>query len=190
MAAFSTAAQRLTAASVASDDVFGVDDVSTSVSKGMLAGEVASLPDHLGSTRLTNNTNTPAYVDRAATTSATPAAGFGYGWRITVQTAASNSEVGGAWRLELTDATSTSEDFKWVGSVMIAGAAATDVAELDKDGFNAPTGKVYKVAGVQVVGPRGALIADASGGATVDAEARTAINALLARCRTHGLIAT
>lgn len=29
-----------------------------------------------------------------------------------------------------------------------------------------------------------------SGGATIDAEARTALNALLARCRTIGLIAT
>lgn len=42
----------------------------------------------------------------------------------------------------------------------------------------------------QVVGTRGAAVADASGGATVDAEARTALNALLARLRTHGLIAT
>lgn len=47
----------------------------------------------------------------------------------------------------------------------------------------------YK-SGVQVVGAQGAAVADASGGATVDAEARTAINTLLARLRTHGLIAT
>lgn len=37
---------------------------------------------------------------------------------------------------------------------------------------------------------QGAAVADASGGATVDAEARTAINALLARIRSTGLIAT
>ncbi len=37
---------------------------------------------------------------------------------------------------------------------------------------------------------QGAVVADASGGATVDTEARTAINALLARIRTTGLIAT
>lgn len=36
----------------------------------------------------------------------------------------------------------------------------------------------------------GAAVADASGGATVDAEARTAINDLLARLRTNGIIAT
>lgn len=47
----------------------------------------------------------------------------------------------------------------------------------------------YQVAGTQVVSARGAAVADAAGGATVDAEARTAINDLLARVRTHGLIA-
>jgi hypothetical protein len=42
----------------------------------------------------------------------------------------------------------------------------------------------------KVLGAQGAAVADASGGATVDAEARTAINALLARMRAHGAIAT
>lgn len=46
-----------------------------------------------------------------------------------------------------------------------------------------------EVSGTQVVGAQGAAVSDASGGATVDAEARTAINALLARVRVHGLIA-
>ena len=44
--------------------------------------------------------------------------------------------------------------------------------------------------GTQVLQTQGAAVADASGGGTVDAEARTAINTLLARCRAHGLIAT
>jgi hypothetical protein len=48
----------------------------------------------------------------------------------------------------------------------------------------------YKVAGTQVVGAQGAAVADASGGATIDTEARAALNALLARARAHGLIAT
>jgi len=47
----------------------------------------------------------------------------------------------------------------------------------------------YQVAGTQVVSARGAAVADAAGGATIDAEARTAINTLLARLRVHGLIA-
>ena len=47
----------------------------------------------------------------------------------------------------------------------------------------------YNVDGVRVVSNRGAGVTDASGGATIDAEARTAINDLLARVRVHGLIA-
>lgn len=43
--------------------------------------------------------------------------------------------------------------------------------------------------GTQVVGAQQAAVADAAGGVVVDVEARAAINALLARLRTHGLIA-
>jgi hypothetical protein len=46
------------------------------------------------------------------------------------------------------------------------------------------------VLGTKVVGAQGAAVADATGGVTVDDEARTAINDLLARVRAHGLIAT
>jgi len=46
------------------------------------------------------------------------------------------------------------------------------------------------VSGTQVVGAQQNAIADATGGTTVDAEARAALNALLAACRAHGLIAT
>jgi len=45
-------------------------------------------------------------------------------------------------------------------------------------------------AGTKLLGTRGAAVADATGGAVVDTEARAALNALLARLRTHGLIAT
>ena len=48
---------------------------------------------------------------------------------------------------------------------------------------------VYQVSGTQVVKSQEAAVADASGGATIDAEARTAINSLLGRIRSHGLIA-
>jgi hypothetical protein len=51
------------------------------------------------------------------------------------------------------------------------------------------SGKVLKINSTQVVSARGAAVADAAGGATIDAEARTAINTLLARLRSHGLIA-
>lgn len=45
-----------------------------------------------------------------------------------------------------------------------------------------------QIGGDQVVGTRAAAIADASGGATVDTEARVALNALLSAIRSHGLI--
>ena len=46
------------------------------------------------------------------------------------------------------------------------------------------------VDGLQVVGARAAAVADPSGGASVDAEARAAIGQVLAVLRGHGLIAT
>ena len=61
-------------------------------------------------------------------------------------------------------------------------------ADVQSDSF--VQGTEYRVSTIKVVGAQGASVADAAGGATVDAEARTAINALLARVRAHGLIAT
>lgn len=49
--------------------------------------------------------------------------------------------------------------------------------------------QVLRIGGAAVVGPRAAAIADAAGGATVDTEARAAVNALLAALRAHGLLA-
>ena len=46
------------------------------------------------------------------------------------------------------------------------------------------------VGGVKVVGARGAAIPDATGGTTVDTQARLALGQILAALRTHGLIAT
>ena len=47
-----------------------------------------------------------------------------------------------------------------------------------------------RVDGVRVTGPRRAAISTPSGGATVDAEARSAVAAILAALRAHGLIST
>lgn len=66
---------------------------------------------------------------------------------------------------------------------------ASPAYALDVTGDANVTG-VYRVDGTQVVSNQGAAVADATGGATVDTEARSAINALLARLRVHGLIAT
>nr|WP_086011139.1 DUF2793 domain-containing protein [Sphingobium chlorophenolicum] len=50
-------------------------------------------------------------------------------------------------------------------------------------------GDGFHVGGERVVGARAAAIANPSGGATVDAEARSALAAILAALRAHGLIA-
>lgn len=51
-------------------------------------------------------------------------------------------------------------------------------------------GSSLAIEGVQVVGAQAAAINSASGGATVDAEARTAIDQILTALRQHGLIAS
>lgn len=47
----------------------------------------------------------------------------------------------------------------------------------------------YRVDGTKVVGAQGGAITDPTGGATIDAEARTAIGSILSALRAHGLIA-
>ena len=47
-----------------------------------------------------------------------------------------------------------------------------------------------RVGGVQVVGSRQAAVADPTGGLTVDTQARTAVAAIAAALRAHGLIAS
>ena len=49
-------------------------------------------------------------------------------------------------------------------------------------------GDAVVIGGEQVIGSRAAAIADPVGGATVDNEARTAIDAILDALREHGLI--
>lgn len=54
---------------------------------------------------------------------------------------------------------------------------------------NINTNGVYKVADTKVIGVQGSAVPDATGGVVIDIQARTALNALLAELRTHGLIA-
>lgn len=49
---------------------------------------------------------------------------------------------------------------------------------------------VYKVDGTQVISNQQGAITNPTGGTTVDAQARTAINSILTAMRTHGLIQT
>lgn len=50
------------------------------------------------------------------------------------------------------------------------------------------TASSLDISGLQVIGAQQAAIGNATGGVTIDAEARTTLNSLLAACRTHGLI--
>lgn len=154
MPAFSAAAQQLLSGDADPADAMGVDDVSATTSKKILLFDVANLPDVLGSTLGSAGTNVPNYAPRYAATSGSPAAGFGYGYSITIQTTATVAKVGGAWSLRITDPTLGSEDFKWVFAAMIAGAPYTDIFEIDGVGANLLTGKVYRINQVQVLGAR------------------------------------
>lgn len=51
-------------------------------------------------------------------------------------------------------------------------------------------GSSVNIAGKQVVGSRSAAIADPAGGAVIDSEARTTLEAMLSAMRQHGLIET
>lgn len=81
------------------------------------------------------------------------------------------------------------------GRVMLMALTAgadVDVAALSGAGLDLQTGKTLSVGGQQVIGARGAAVADPTGGVVVDAECRTQLAALLARFRVtggHGAIA-
>lgn len=65
-------------------------------------------------------------------------------------------------------------------------AVSVDYGIFSSVGLNLGAGLALQIGGTQVVGARGAAVADA----TDAASAITQLNALLARCRAHGLIAT
>jgi hypothetical protein len=72
------------------------------------------------------------------------------------------------------------------GFVGIGPSTNVPAYRVDVDGsINVRTGGAFLFAGTQVVGAQGAAIADAAGGTEI-----TTINAILARLRAHGLIAT
>lgn len=88
--------------------------------------------------------------------------------------------TGGGWRFS-----APSEGFRvwsiadnltarWSGSAWVLGAE---------------TAGSVSIGGQQIIGGRQAAIADPTGGATIDAQARTVLAAILATLRTHGLIA-
>lgn len=84
----------------------------------------------------------------------------------------------------------------WRFVAPVAGMRALDKISGQTATYDGPTwvvgtikGAKLELAGTQVVGARLAAVADPTGGASVDAEARAAIVAILDRLRSHGLIA-
>lgn len=84
----------------------------------------------------------------------------------------------------------------WRFIAPVAGLSALDKASGQTAVYRGGTWELGKlrggqveVAGVKVVGSQAAAIADPSGGTTVDTQARTALAAVLAALRGHGLIA-
>ncbi len=109
---------------------------------------------------------------------------------------AKNGNTAGVRISGATDGTIGFQTFAGVGFVTISSTAMTFIEALNII-VGTTTGTKFGTATTQKMGwwnttpvIQGALVADASGGATIDAEARTAINTLLARMRLYGLIAT
>lgn len=67
-------------------------------------------------------------------------------------------------------------------------ADATVIGTVNDSGPNLAAGNVYSVNGTQVVTSRQAAVTAPAGGATIDTQARTAINDIIARLVAHGLI--
>ena len=86
-------------------------------------------------------------------------------------------------RLPSTISSKINSSSQWVLPFVNSGGG-THISSSGVADFN-----TYKSNGTKVIGNQGSAVSDASGGSTQDAEARTAINTLLSRLRSHGLIA-
>lgn len=101
--------------------------------------------------------------------------------------------VPGGWKVSTDGASGTKVTF----ITRTTGIGETDKVDITNDGFVdiKTAGKGLKVAGIQVVGPQGAAITDASNAAAAPTKAEFdalvgKFNTLLARVRAHGLILT
>jgi len=75
------------------------------------------------------------------------------------------------------------------GTIVAFRNAADDTSTFTVDDVgNVNANSQYRVGGTKVVGARGAAVTAPAGGATIDTQARTAINDLISRLQAHGLI--
>ena len=114
---------------------------------------------------------------------------------IAAKASSSWDDGSSAVKCTLSPGGSQAATFEGAGSRSVklcTGSYAIDIPAGDvvlTDGFLILTDGGVTVGTNQIIGGQEAAVADASGGVIVDAEARTAINTLLARLRSHGLIA-
>lgn len=165
----------------------------------LLGGSLVSAGVVVNVTKPTNYTPTESiqigqFIDYQATSSATTELG---GLSVRVVTANASytttdaiairiySGTKGAAGANITNLYGLKIENQTVGSTNYAIYTGTGAVHFGDD-VNVASGKVYKVNGTQVVAAQGAAVADATGAGDVVAQ----LNALLARIRAHGLIAT
>lgn len=124
-----------------------------------------------------------------------------------------HSDISGVKANKAASVPGSGRRYDWSDGLYFGGflpkTAPTTIIEIDGDNnvsIAAPTVKVavtdavqitgpvttnteYRVSGTKVIGEQGAAITNPTGGATKDAEARTAIGSILSALRAHGLIA-
>jgi len=102
-------------------------------------------------TSVTNDSAVQSVVFKNTTTAA-PLVGFGMGLDFSVETSASNYEVGVQLQAVTTDVSGGSEDFDFVINLMTAGATAAEIARFQSDGkLDLVTGAEYQIAGTDVL---------------------------------------
>lgn len=87
---------------------------------------------------------------------------------------------------DISIASTTETSSSTTGALVVPGGIGVGGGIFAGGNVNVASGKVYKVNGTQVLGAQGAAVADATGAGDVVAQ----LNALLARLRSHGIIAT
>lgn len=168
-----------------------------------VSGGFGNAATAIGATVAGGQTNTASGTNAFAVGTANLASGFVAAAIGSTNTASSSNCIAIGWNCTATAANSYaighSANAVFADS-MAMGATCTTTAinqlllgftaiETTVGSFKVATGFGYYVNNIKVVGDQGAAVTSPSGGATVDTQARTAINTIIGRLQAHGLIA-